>query len=289
MQQLSFQFVSDVHLDCFQPSDVAKWPKIPRLAPLLILAGDVGRVNQPHYMVYLRQLCETYDRVILVPGNHEYYQASKPIHTFSETEELLSSLNIPNLIVLQKGSIVINGIRFIGCTLWSNVDVDNTDVRMGMSDYYKIYTDKDEKDITKRSWKKMNPEFVKDKHQDHVRFLEDAIRSSKEPVVVVTHHCPTNRHLLIRKGNSSVYSCYATPLDITCPKLFERPVIAWISGHSHRTMNEYIDSASDGNRVLLLMNACGYPSEKIPEYNPSRVAIVSKDGDTYSIESFTQL
>lgn len=283
-QLLSFQFVSDVHLDCRDSSDESKWPKIPRLAPLLILAGDIGRANQSHYVVYLRQLCEIFDTVILVPGNHEYYQASKPTHTFAEVDSLLASFDIPNLVVLQKGSLVVNGVRFIGCTLWSNVDVDNPYVKLDMSDYYKIYTKKDETDITRRSWTKLHPSLVLDTHRDHVRYLTHAIAASKEPVVVISHHCPTNRHLLPRKDTCSLSGCFATPLDVTHPDLFKRPVIAWIAGHSHRIMNDYVDFP-DGNRVLMLMNACGYPSEKIPGYTPRRIATIYKDGDVVRIES----
>jgi Calcineurin-like phosphoesterase len=284
---LSFQWASDLHLDCHSPSDQHKWPKIPRLAPVLVLAGDVGRVNQSHYVTYLKQLCASFERVILVPGNHEYYQASKPTHTFEETERALQSLNIDNLIVLQKSSAVVNGIRFVGCTLWSDIDLDNPFIQAEMSDYHKIYNGRDEADITKRKWPRMKPAIIKGIHKQHCQYLMEAISASEEPVIVVTHHCPTLRHLIERKASTPMSSCYATPLDITHPDLFGPPVVSWICGHSHRTMEEYATNA-DGHRVLMLMNAHGYPSETIAGYSGTKVAHVVRQTDD-GIEVVTQL
>lgn len=272
-----FQFISDIHLEFYPPDSPHKWPVIPRLSPILILAGDVGRVNQSHYRMFLQGLCKGFEHVLLVPGNHEYYQAAKPTHTLSEIDQLLEKLNIANLHVLQKNTIVINGIRFAGATMWTDPPDDSTHtIEYSINDYHLIKMTKgDDSDVTNRNWKKMNVNYSKNIHRDHISFLKEVIRTSVEPLVIITHHCPTKTHIHPKYQSEDLLNfAYYTDIPSKHPSLLAKPLIGWICGHSHHCMNYSADF--DGNSVLFLMNAMGYRHENIDGFDPCRVVTVFK-------------
>src|ERR1700750_925935 len=106
--------LSDLHLSG-DPLQLQQWPW-----DVLVLAGDLGRPERA--MTWARQApCPT----VLVAGNHEYYGSD-----LSTTVATLKALALgSNVTVLEKESVRIGGIRFLGCTLWSDYrpTADNSD------------------------------------------------------------------------------------------------------------------------------------------------------------------
>jgi len=71
-KQCDMQFMSDLHLE-----RIAYEFDIPKSAPYLALAGDIGRPEDfDAYAAFLRKQCDKFDRVLLVAGNHEFYGSS---------------------------------------------------------------------------------------------------------------------------------------------------------------------------------------------------------------------
>lgn len=78
-KNLRFQIVSDLHLERYLKDDQYHCPfEITQSAPILILAGDIGRFcDRIALYGFLRAQCEKFERVVFVLGNHEFYGVSQ--------------------------------------------------------------------------------------------------------------------------------------------------------------------------------------------------------------------
>ena len=163
---------SDVHLefgDCFFDNE--------EQADVLILAGDIckatdlkdhdvygimegTRSNRMHE--FFIRCSERFPHVIYVAGNHEHYDGD---FTFT-TQRLKDKLSyLKNLHVLDKEMFTLGDVRFIGGTLWT--DMNNQDpltlfhMKSMMSDY-KLIRNSANKVTRKVPLYKPNPDFGKD-------------------------------------------------------------------------------------------------------------------------------
>lgn len=70
-----FQIMSDLHLEVNRQYGTFE---IPVMAPVLLLAGDVGQLQHYNeYLSFLHRQCRNFDLVYLVLGNHEFYGTSR--------------------------------------------------------------------------------------------------------------------------------------------------------------------------------------------------------------------
>lgn len=66
------QYMSDLHLERID----YQWTIEPA-APILLLVGDIGRLNDfDKYRAFIMQCCYQFTKILLVGGNHEYYDTS---------------------------------------------------------------------------------------------------------------------------------------------------------------------------------------------------------------------
>jgi hypothetical protein len=128
-------YFSDVHIEIRERDASTLWCEMlplgygPDLSPftgavdLLVLAGDIGRVHSTRNvspLFYAEQAADFLGcRVILVPGNHEYYRGS-----FHEDRAALLTARRPGVTVLDRSETVIPRaaarLRVLGATLWTD-------------------------------------------------------------------------------------------------------------------------------------------------------------------------
>jgi hypothetical protein len=124
---------SDVHLEVRARQAPSSWTGAPLgfgpdlsafvgRADLLVLAGDIGRLRSTRNvspLSYAQQAAAFLGcRVILVPGNHEYYRGS-----FDGDHAALLAAEIPGVTVLDRGEARIGALRVLGATLWTDYAV----------------------------------------------------------------------------------------------------------------------------------------------------------------------
>lgn len=116
MSATLFQYASDIHLDDDPHFDVLEI-LIPT-APNLILAGDIGQITNPCLLPFLVSCCNSFSKVIVVMGNHEYYG-----FTFEHVQERWKywEKKLPQLSVLIDETIQVDNVLVFGATYWSNV------------------------------------------------------------------------------------------------------------------------------------------------------------------------
>ena len=119
---MNIQLLSDLHLE-------ANPDFVPQPAPgadLLVLAGDVGSyqkrrdgsvMDEPDWG--LRRFARWPVPVLFVPGNHEY----DALDVDEAHERLRETCERLGLLWLERETRVMQGVRFVGTTLWSDYDV----------------------------------------------------------------------------------------------------------------------------------------------------------------------
>src|SRR6056300_33304 len=128
---MKVQLISDIHLEYYSEYPGLHYFVKP-ISDVLVLAGDICYYKHKFFLNFFQEASFYFKYVVYVPGNHEYYTNTFVDMNFknfswvdNEIEYMLNHL--PNVKILQKGTFVINNIKFIGTTLW--YDTPGTDTR----------------------------------------------------------------------------------------------------------------------------------------------------------------
>jgi predicted phosphodiesterase len=229
-------------------------------ADVVVLAGDtargVGGVRWARHWAGDRP-------VLLVAGNHEFYGGAIP----SLIDDLRAAAAGSSITVLENDAVVVDGIRFLGCTLWSDFDFDGPE-RRGLSmalcervvnDYEHIRFDPEDRTLT--------PLDTRTLHLASRRWLAQRLGELHDgPTVVITHHAPVIRTRPLEPHLRALAGAFAS--DLTGLMGADR-VSLWIYGHTHRAA----DLDVGGTRVLS--NPRGYPDQPVAGFDPSCVVAVA--------------
>jgi len=237
---INIQLLSDLHLET-HPHFM---PEVAPTADILVLAGDVGSY-QPGSMLLnhedadfglarfspRRDLAAWPVPVFFVPGNHEY--DGMP---FEEAHERLQeTCERLQIIWLHQRVNVLNGVRLIGCTLWS--DFEALVPQHGPLTQQLKAREKAER-AANFYLRKTGTTFKGE------AFLSDAVRAQaladqawlaqtlsepfSGPTVVVTHFAPTLKSADPRYGLTPGTAGFCNALDHLLHK-----ANLWLHGHLH--------------------------------------------------------
>lgn len=187
---LSIQIASDLHLEFYSEDQALPYRDIiTPSAPILALLGDIGlplSANR-HYERFLHHMADQFQLVLVVAGNHEFYNhENKP---YPEIQAKIQSIcdSHPRLKYMNRTSLLINGVRILGCTLWSYIpEHAHLICEYSLNDYRRINGPGGEPFTAAMSteW------FEKDK-----QWIEQQVRQSMNAgegsVVILTHHTPS--------------------------------------------------------------------------------------------------
>lgn len=251
---MRLQLLSDLHLENqpqFQATPAAD-------ADLLILAGDIGSYQAgsqlPDDDFGLGRFSPLrgagWKRVLYVPGNHEY-DGLDFAETHGRLQALCASLGIE---WLERRALVIDGVRFIGTTLWADFDAlaapdaDRTEV---LRQRHKAYRAADfylSRYTALRDGRPMLAVQMRELGLACQRWLRGALAVPFEgPTVVVTHFAPSLQSADPRYGLSPGTAGFCNRLDDLLPQ-----ARLWLHGHLH-CPHDYV---AGGCRVVA--NPLGY-------------------------------
>ncbi|MFB2967684.1 metallophosphoesterase [Aerosakkonema sp. BLCC-F183] len=242
---MKLHILSDLHIE------FESFTPLVNNADVIILAGDihVGKKGvdwAKHYFPYLP--------VIYVLGNHEYYGKAFPKHI----DDLKKAVEGTNIHILENDSLIINDIKFLGCTLWTDFSLFGDPKIAGyeatqiMTDYRKIRVSPDY-----RKLRSIDTTII---HNKSLRWLsEELLNNQNNKIVVITHHAPSKRSLPECDRDDILSAAYASNLD----KFVEESSISlWIHGHIH-CQHDYLLGST---RVIC--NPRGYPDERNNNFIP---------------------
>ncbi|KAJ5741136.1 hypothetical protein N7493_001008 [Penicillium malachiteum] len=124
----SFQVLSDLHLEI---SQLYSSYEIPVCADHLILTGDIGRlIDYEGYHDFLKTQKDQFKSVILVLGNHEFYEGTQA-EGLEKAKQLEQEPCLNGRLILlhqKRYDVPDSQVTILGCTLWSKIPPDVADV-----------------------------------------------------------------------------------------------------------------------------------------------------------------
>ncbi|KAK3191200.1 hypothetical protein K4F52_002788 [Lecanicillium sp. MT-2017a] len=237
-QPPEIQILSDLHLELNQQYKTYTFPVT---APILLLAGDTGRlVDYDAYLHFIAAQTARYEKVLLVLGNHEFFGA-----TYEEGLNAAVKLEAEpalqgRLVLLHRRRWECPGLAVLGCTLWSHVPDDRKDAVVAkVGDYKRI-----------QGW---TTDLHNRLHQEDVAWLREQVAAAgAEKMLVVTHHAPcvqgTSRPEHIENPWTVAFATDVLPHGNW------GSVQTWVYGHTHYST----DFMCNGVRVVA--NQRGYVS-----------------------------
>ena len=211
MVPMKIQLLSDLHLEV-HPGFV---PEPAPGADVLVLAGDIGSYQSGSLLQDedfglarfspLPQYAGWPTPVILVPGNHEY-----DVQDFDAAHaRLRATCDRPGLIWLERESVALDGVRFVGTTLWSDFDaladaaqVSDLAQRLKMRDKaFRAANFYLKKTGATRAGQPFLAEAIRAQALVCQQWLRDALAAPFDgPTVAVTHFAPSLRSADPRYG-----------------------------------------------------------------------------------------
>ncbi len=237
--------MSDLHLE-FRSLQLPD----PDLYDIVVLAGDVHSKARSS-----RWASEHFDKpVILVAGNHELYGSA-----WGKAFDRLQSDAKPNVHFLERKSVVIDGVRFVGCAGWTDFESTGNsalamlDARTMMNDYKQIRLEP--------QYSRITPAFIRRQAEDARQWLSDEIsKYHNGKTVVITHHPPLMRFVPTSERHPHLSAAYGNHW----PEFLDLNIDLWAFGHTHWPIDESI------NGVRFVSNPRGYPTEEVG-FNPEFV------------------
>jgi Icc-related predicted phosphoesterase len=249
--------ISDLHLEV----EALAEPLEIQDADVCVLAGDLIR-PMAEGVHWLAQHIAPWMPVVYVPGNHEYYRSS----IREGNEDGLAAARKLGVHLLIDDLVVIEGVRFIGSTLWTDYEVMGNKP-LAMLHARDAMTDTKAIALQNKPWQRFLPEDALRIHYNSRAFLKSAMRIPFDgPTVVVTHHCPHPLSIAEKWSRDLLTSAFASDLtdviDAGQPEL-------WVHGHTHDSFDYEI-----GN-TRVVCNPRGYGNEN-KGFDPAKVVEVTK-------------
>lgn len=282
---MKIQVVSDIHLE-FGPISIENAGD----TDVLILSGDICVVKDladrdtynirgehdksNKYHTFFQECCARFPHVVYVMGNHEHYHGD-----FNTSARVIRDRlgYLANLHFLEKESVMINDVLFIGGTLWTDMNKEDpitlSHIRGVMNDYkiiddssemvnYKAYINKDKPvGVTDHQWFNETPyedrvtvEFKQrpghfspqksvEEHKAMLAFIKSEIAKvgPSTKVVVVGHHSPSKASTKPRYEKEVIINgAYSSDLS---ELILDHPQIKlWTHGHTHHEFDYMIGS-----------------------------------------------
>jgi len=226
---------SDLHLEHlpFAPPDTG--------ADVVVLAGDID--NGAAGIEWAKRAFRA--PVIYLAGNHEYYEGE-----FGSVQRAMrKAVRRSPVELLDCSEIVIDGVRFLGCTLWTD---------------YSLVAEAERFPVIEAA-RKLNPDYLLIRNGKRLFTPEDAIALCMQhrawleaklagpfsgKTVVVTHFAPHPLSIAPAYVGHPANPGFVLDLE----GLMGRAAL-WIHGHTHT----FFDYTVSGTRIVC--NPRGYPDE----------------------------
>ncbi|ALK97370.1 metallophosphoesterase [Massilia sp. WF1] len=262
---MRIQLFSDLHLE----RDPAFQPLIHPGTDVIVLAGDIGsyqarsRLQDDDFGLarFAPRHTGAPAKVLYVPGNHEF----DGLEYDDAYERLRRVCDYLGIAWLDRESIVLDGVRFIGSTLWSDFDAvagqerDLTKQLQARGKAFRAANYYLSKNTTFRGGEPVLAEQQRAMSLACQDWLRSALAIPFDgPTVVVTHYAPSLRSADPRYGVTPGTAGFCNSMDELIPW-----ADLWMHGHLHCT-NDYVVEGELGGRprsCRVVANPLGYANK----------------------------
>jgi len=238
---MRIQYASDLHLEFSDNSRYLKQNPLKPVGDILILAGDIGYLNDDNYSnhPFWDWVSGNYRQVIVAVGNHELY---KYYDLAKMPRGLVCSIR-DNVKCYYEAVVRVENIDFIISTLWAKILLEDAYLTEHyVSDFRRILYNGEP-----LTWNNFNRE-----HDKCFNFIQnEVIKSNAEHIVVVTHHVPSFQLVSPDFTGSKINGAFTVELE---EYIKHSSIKYWIYGHSHRNIDKKI------GKTKCVTNQLGYVS-----------------------------
>ena len=260
---MRLQILSDLHLESNPDFTFTPMPDV----DVLVLAGDIGSYQAGSALEGADFGLERYapagraswpGKVLYVPGNHEF----DGLDFDATMQRLRQTCERLGIVWLEKEEILIDGIRFIGTTLWTDFEAlanrqkTETHRLQQLEKAYRAANFYLSKNTTLRDGRPVLAEDLRQFGLDCHAWLRQALsRPYEGTTVVVTHFAPTLQSADPRYGLTPGTAGFCNALDDLLPH-----ADLWIHGHLHCPHDYRVAGQRDGREVScrVVANPLGY-------------------------------
>ena len=268
---MKIQLESDVHLEFGQHfvKNVG--------ADVLLLSGDICVANalmprdtftashmSRRFHEFFETVCKDFKDVIYIMGNHEHYHGD-----YANTYNLLCEnlKYLPNLHVLEKKTVTLGDVTFIGGTLWTDMNKGDVltlhHIRDMMNDFRVV---KNSTNVQYGNAPTFLPKEAADDHALMKQYIRAVVAEQHDKkFVVVGHHAPSMLSIhSMYKDDTLMNGGFSSDLS---EFIVDHPQIKlWTHGHTHHAFDYMIGS------TRVVCNPRGYVGyENNTGYNPDLV------------------
>jgi predicted phosphodiesterase len=263
---MRIQLISDLHLENY-PAFV---PRAAREVDVLVLAGDIGSYQSGSRLegddfglsrFSPRRPGSEWPRVFYLPGNHEFdtldYDA-----TYLALRRTCEALGIE---WLERETITVGSVRFIGTTLWSDFEAiakskaTMTEQMKALQKAYRAANFYLNKNTTTRNGKPLLAEDMRALAHECQNWLAKALAVPFDgTTVTVTHFAPTLGSADPRYGITPGTAGFCNSLDHLLPLSH-----IWLHGHLHCANDFVVSGVEEGKpfSCRVVANPRGYPEK----------------------------
>jgi predicted phosphodiesterase len=210
-----------------------------------VLAGDIMWPGvRLHDWLVRSSVLRRAEAVVAVSGNHEYFERVLQHEAVALRQAALTAA-APPLHLLDCNELQHGGVRFLGCTLWTDFELridtsegPRTDRERGIATAARVMAD-----YRTIAWcdtpggapRPLTPHDTLRLHRQQRQWLQVKLAEPfAGPTVVITHHGPHRQSLAPRFAGDWVSTAYLSELPAS---FFDVPVL-WVHGHTH-TSHDY--------------------------------------------------
>lgn len=226
--------------------------------------ADLGRKQQrvATFRDFLKRCAFQFPHVVYVAGNHEFYHGKwvKAIQYLKD-----ECAKYPNVHFLERESIDIDDVTFVGGTLWTDMNKYDPltlhSVRDMMNDYRIIRNDE-------KGYTSLKPADTVIRHKQTLEYIRQVVSERPDhKFVVVGHHSPSTQSIHPTYSDDKVMNgAYHSDLS---EFILDHPQIKlWTHGHTHHCFDYVI------GETRIVCNPRGYHSDGYSEdtgWNPNIV------------------
>ncbi len=247
---MKIQIASDLHYEFLEKQFPDYRIIEPADADVLVIAGDIHRSTMA-----LATFADWPVPVVYVHGNHEAYH--------QQYEELIGQLREQaqgsNVHFLERDALVLNGVRFLGCCLWTDYQLAPFDPAEAMQEAEKLLPDHR---LIRYGQEVFSAKDAQQIHATSRAWLQQQLAENFDgATVVVTHHGPHPHSIHPRFAGSIINAAFISELT---PLVSQADL--WIHGHVH----DSFDYRIGGARVVT--NPRGYATNRRAAQSPQQLA-----------------
>jgi len=238
---MRIQLASDLHLELL----AGTWPQEHVVMPaagadVLVLAGDIDRGLRT-----IERFARWPVPVLYVAGNHEFYDSDwEPLRA-----QMRRAAEGTAVRFLDNDAVTIGGVRFLGCTLWTDYLSAGIPRPDAMAAAERFLLDH------RRMQTRTGPFSAAQALEDHERsraWLGQALALDRGmPTVVITHHGPHPASIHARFAGSAINGAFVSDLA----ELVAQADL-WLHGHVHDSFDYRV------GRCRVVANPRGYAQNR---------------------------